>query len=84
MSSEGTKESVSAVERMRVYRQRRRNGLRAIRVLMHETQNEVLITKGFLKQERRRNQNAVDSAVDGFLCCAFCEAASDVPRPAEE
>ena len=58
MSSEGTKEPVSAAERMRGYRARRRNGLHYVRILLHETEIDSLIGKGFLEQERRHDPNA--------------------------
>jgi hypothetical protein len=75
MSGERTKESVSAAERMRVYRERRRNGLRCVRVLLHETEIDALIRKGFLNQERRHSPNAVDAALNGFICDALGDAA---------
>jgi hypothetical protein len=53
---------------MRVSRERRRNGLRCVRVLLHETEIDSLISKGFLKQERRHNPKAVQDAIDGFIC----------------
>jgi hypothetical protein len=75
MSSRGTKETVSAAERMRRYRQRRRNGLHCVRVLLHVTEIDALITKGFLKPERRHDPNAVDTALNGFICDALGDAA---------
>ena len=67
-SSRGQREPIAAAERMRVYRTRRRNGLRCVRVLLHETEIDVLIEKGFLKQERRHRYEAVEDALHGFIC----------------
>ena len=60
--------SPSAAERMRLYRMRRRNGLRSVQVLLHETEIDSLISKGFLKPERRHNHAAVENAVGAFIC----------------
>jgi hypothetical protein len=66
--SNKSKESVSAAERMRHYRKRRRNGLRSVRVLLHETEIDSLIDQGFLKEERRDDGNAIEKAIGGFIC----------------
>jgi hypothetical protein len=60
--------SRSAAERMRLYRMRRRNGLRSVQVLLHGTEIDSLISKGFLKPERRHNRTAVENAVGVFIC----------------
>ena len=57
--SKGRREPFIAAERMRAYRERRRNGLRCMRILLHETEIDSLISKGFLKKERRHDLNAV-------------------------
>jgi hypothetical protein len=49
MSSKAPKEPLPAAERMRVHRTRRSNGLRCVRILLHETEIDSLIEKGFLK-----------------------------------
>ena len=54
--------AISAQERMRLYRMRRRNGLRSVQVLLHETEIDSLISKGFLKPGRRHNHAAVERA----------------------
>jgi hypothetical protein len=61
MSSKA-KESVPAAERMRRLRARRRNGLRCMRILLHETEIDALVDREFLKQERRHDQDAVERA----------------------
>jgi hypothetical protein len=48
MSSK-TKKSVSPAERMRLLRTRRRNGLRSLRVTLHDTEIDCLVEKGYLK-----------------------------------
>ena len=68
MTSKGRNEPFSPAERMRVYRTRRQNGLRCVRILLHETEVDALIHKGFLKRERRHDPEAV---IDGFICCAL-------------
>ena len=68
-------EPLPAAERMRVHRTRRRNGLRCVRILLHETEIDALIEKGFLKQERRHHSDAVQDAIDGFICSALGDAA---------
>ena len=71
MSSKGMTEPFTAAERMRVHRARRRNGLRSVRILLHETDIDALIEKGFLKKERRHHHVAVQDAMDGFICYAL-------------
>jgi hypothetical protein len=70
MSSKA-KESVTAAERMRRFRTRQRNGLRYMRILLHETEIDFLVDRGFLKEERRHDRGAVQSAIDGFICYAL-------------
>ena len=60
--------SPSAAERMRLYRVRRSNGLRSVRVLLAETEIDSLICKGFLNSERRHSYAAVENAVGAFIC----------------
>jgi hypothetical protein len=68
------KEPVAAAERMRLLRTRRRNGLRCMRVMLTETEIDSLVSKGFLNPERRRDQTAIQSAIDGFICHALAPA----------
>jgi hypothetical protein len=69
--SKGRREPFIAAERMRAYRERRRNGLRCMRILLHETEIDSLISKGFLKKERRHDLNAVEEAIGTFICYAL-------------
>jgi hypothetical protein len=69
MSTKSTKApSPTVAERMRLSRERRRNGLWCVPVLLHETEIDSLISKGFLKPERRHNHAAVENAVGAFIC----------------
>jgi hypothetical protein len=56
-------QSPSAAERMRRYRQRRRDGLRCLTIQLRETEIEALIYKGLLKPETRHNKNAIINAL---------------------
>jgi DNA-binding IscR family transcriptional regulator len=62
MSNKAT-EPVTAAERMRRLRTRQRNGLRYMRILLHETEIDSLINRGFLKEERRHDPDAVQQAM---------------------
>ena len=75
MSSKAPKEPLPAAERMRAHRKRRRNGLRCVRILLHETEIDSLIEKGILKQERRHDSDAVQDAIDVFICSELGGAA---------
>ena len=68
------KEPVTAAERMRHHRTRRRNGLRCLRVVLHETEIASLVNKGFLRPERQQDQAAIQSAIDGFICHSLAPA----------
>jgi hypothetical protein len=68
MSSSKTRKSVSPAERMRLLRTRRRNGLRSLRVMLHDTEIDCLVTKGFLKSELRHDHAAIQSAINDFIC----------------
>jgi hypothetical protein len=63
MGAKIRRESVSPAERMSLHRRRRRNGLRCIRILLHETEIDSLIEKGFLTPERRHDQDAANVVV---------------------
>jgi hypothetical protein len=67
MVTRTSKPSSTAAERMRMHRERRRNGLSCVNVLLHETEIDSLIHKGFLKQQRRHNPTAVKIAIGGFI-----------------
>jgi len=58
----------SAAERVRIHRKRHQNGLRSVRVLVHESDVDSLIGKGYLKRERRHLRAAIQDAVNLFIC----------------
>jgi hypothetical protein len=66
-----TRKPVSAAERMRLLRARRRNGLRCVIVMLHETEIDCLLEKGFLTPERRRDHAAIENAIGEFICYAL-------------
>jgi hypothetical protein len=61
-----TRKPVSAAERMRLLRARRRNGLRCVIVMLHETEIDCLMENGFLTTERRRDHAAIENAIGEF------------------
>jgi hypothetical protein len=56
-----------AAERMRLYRERRRRGLRCLVIELRETELDALICRGLLEQETRNDRNAVLKALYGFI-----------------
>jgi hypothetical protein len=71
MTSNGRRQPVTVAERMRLYRARRRGGLRCVRVLLHESEIDQLVQQGFLKPERRHDPDAVEDAMGTFVCGAL-------------
>jgi hypothetical protein len=57
----------AAAERMRAHRDRRRKGLRCIRIELRETEVDVLIRKGLLRPDARNDLNAVVKALYDHL-----------------
>jgi len=57
----------AAAERMRRYRQRRRDGLRCLIIELRETEIDDLIRKGLLKSETRNDPRAVIDALYSHL-----------------
>jgi hypothetical protein len=52
-----------AAERMRLHRERRRQGLRCLTIQLRETEVDALIHKGMLNSEMRNDVNAVLEAL---------------------
>jgi hypothetical protein len=50
-------------ERMRLYRKRRREGLRSIRILLRVTEIDEMIRLGLLKEEQRESPEALQGVV---------------------
>ena len=57
----------SGAERMRRHRERRRDGLRCLRIELRATEINELITRGFLASDSRNEQAAVRDALYAFL-----------------
>ena len=62
-----TASSTPAAERMRRYRDRRREGLRCLWIELRETEVDALIRNGLLSAETRHDQNAIADALYTFL-----------------
>jgi hypothetical protein len=67
MSSKDEIEPITAAERMRDYRRRRRNGFRCVRVLLHKAEISSLIERGFLPSELSHDLVAIEGAFDAFV-----------------
>jgi hypothetical protein len=59
--------SSPVAERVRIHRKRLRNGLRCVRVLLHETEIDTLVRQGYLKAGRRHLKKAVEGALNLFV-----------------
>jgi hypothetical protein len=62
-----TRPAASAAERMRLHRERRRQGLRCLMIELRETEIDALIRKGLLKPETRNDPTALSKALYAFL-----------------
>jgi hypothetical protein len=56
-----------AAERMRQFRERRRRGLRCVRISLHVTEIDGLIRKRYLEPNNRDDQNEIQMAIDAFI-----------------
>jgi hypothetical protein len=56
-----------AAERMRLHRERRRQGLRCLMIELRETEIDVLIAKGLLNSETRHDPHIVRQALHAHL-----------------
>ena len=56
-----------AAERMRLHRERKRNGLRCLMIELRETEIDSLIKKQLLKREMRNDVGAIAGALYSFL-----------------
>jgi hypothetical protein len=65
-SAERTARSPAA-ERMRLHRERRRQGLRCLTIELRETEIDALIREGLLKSETRNDPSALSDALYAFL-----------------
>jgi hypothetical protein len=56
-----------AAVRMRLYRKRRRRGMRLVRTQLDVTDIEALIHKGYLDRASRDDRDALEFAVNSFV-----------------
>ena len=56
-----------AAGRMRLHRQRRRDGLRCLMIELRETEIDALIQRGLLNNETRNDPGAIIDALYAFL-----------------
>jgi hypothetical protein len=63
----------ATAERMRRYRQRRRDGLRCFMTELRETEIDALVRKGLLAAENGHDYDSVQSALYAFLDRALGE-----------
>ena len=54
-------------QRMRRYRKHRREGQRSVRIPLYETDCDVLIRMGLLKEDHRQDRKALQKALLGLL-----------------
>jgi hypothetical protein len=57
----------AAAERMRRYRERRRDGLRCVTIEVHDGEIDALARNGFLKTDTRNDPRAIEMALYEFL-----------------
>jgi hypothetical protein len=62
-----SRSSSPAAQRMRRYRKRRREGQRSVRIALYETDCDVLIRIGLLKEDQRQDRKALQKALLGLL-----------------
>ena len=62
-----TRSPSAAAQRMRRYRKQRKQGLRPVRILLDETDCDVLIRMGLLKEDQRQDPKALQKALLGLL-----------------
>ena len=62
-----TRSSSPVAQRMRRYRKQRRQGLRSVRIPLHETDCDVLIRMGLLTEDQRQDHKALQKALLGLL-----------------
>jgi hypothetical protein len=53
-----SRSSSPSAQRMRHYRKQRRQGLRSVRILLHETDIDALVRMGLLKKDQRHDVRA--------------------------
>jgi hypothetical protein len=71
MNELGTRPSPAA-ERLRLHRERRRQGLRCLMIELRETEIDVLVAKGLLSSETRHDSHVVRQALYAHLDQTLC------------
>jgi hypothetical protein len=56
-----------AAERMKLHRERKKNGMRCVTIELRETEIDALIAKQFLKPEMRDDREAIADAIYGWF-----------------
>jgi predicted molibdopterin-dependent oxidoreductase YjgC len=56
-----------AAERMRLHRERKKNGMRCFMIELRETEIDALIRKGFLKSDTRNDTQAIIDALYSYF-----------------
>jgi hypothetical protein len=57
----------SGAERMKLHRERKRNGMRCLTIELRETEIDALVAKQFLKPEMRDDREAIADAIYGWF-----------------
>jgi hypothetical protein len=74
MSTQDRIAPFTAAERMRLYRKRRRQGEQYVRIPLHVTEIDALIHMGLLTEERRRDDEALRTAILSIVYKALDDA----------
>jgi hypothetical protein len=56
-----------AAERMRLHRERKKNGMRCVMIELRETEIDVLIRKGFLTADTRNDTSEIIDAIYAYF-----------------
>jgi hypothetical protein len=56
-----------SAERMRLYRERKKNGMRCLMIELRETEIDALIRKGFLKADTRHDTSEIIDALYAYF-----------------
>ena len=56
-----------AAERMRLHRERKKNGMRCLMIELRETEIDVLIRKGFLTADTRNDTSEIIDAIYAYF-----------------
>jgi hypothetical protein len=70
MTMQATVEPINrspAAERMRLHRERKKNGMRCVMIELRETEIDALIRKGFLKADMRNDAETIVDALYAYL-----------------